>query len=294
MSATLAEARRYTDLLRAPGGNGSPYAFDRIFRRDGIRARWLSRRKLKFLKAIDAAVRALLEEGEIAHCVTWGVRSSFVEQYFLGWALYFLNRTALVLTTRRILLIQVGVRNRPLALRSQIRYEGIASVSRGLLGHLKLKFRGGGHVTFYGVPRADRKYVRDLVRKLAQRAESANLAATDGRLVHLCPHCYAEVKGYPDRCANCGGGFKSANRAGWLSLIFPGFGDFYIGHRKLALLEMFGTALLWLALLLPNPEVPMTALELAITAVLMIVFVHGIDAIVTRTLARKGIYPAAE
>ena len=61
--------------------------------------------------------------------------------------------------------------------------------------------------------------------------------------------------------STCGGAFKSPNKAAWLSFIFPGVGDWYLGHRGMAILELIGSSFLWLALVIapllspPNPEI---------------------------------------
>ena len=81
---------------------------------------------------------------------------------------------------------------------------------------------------------------------------------------------------------------------GRVTLLFPGPGDIYIGHWKFAIFEVLVAAMIWLAVLVPNPEYPTTPVALLITAAIVVVFVHGVDAVATWFLARKAVYPAGE
>jgi hypothetical protein len=290
---TIATAKRFQDLLDLES-HQEPYAFDKIFSAEAWGAKSLSKKKLKLLKKVDPAVKQLLHEGEVVYYVTWGLRASFFDSFFLGWLMYMINRMAIVLTTKRILLIQITRGNVPRELRSQIRYSAVDRISGTPLGHTKIKFHDGSSTVFAQMPRRDRKYIRDAINRLAERAKEV-ATSHDLAIVapeNLCPHCFAPVEGFPTGCARCGKRFKTPNKATVLSLIFPGFGDFYLGHRAFAMLEILGAALIWLVYLVPNPELPRTGLGLFIGAVAIWVVLHGIDAVVTRRVATKGIYPA--
>ena len=90
-----------------------------------------------------------------------------------------------------------------------------------------------------------------------------------------------------------------------LSLLFPGLGDFYLGHRLFALVEMFGAGFLWCVLVIvpllargqPDPE---TGEPLVLgaaywgTVAFPLSFAHIVDAFMTRHFARKGHHPAGE
>ena len=94
------------------------------------------------------------------------------------------------------------------------------------------------------------------------------------------------------------GRFKSANRAGLLSLAFPGLGDLYLGHRGLAVVEMFGAASMWFVIFFgfwgsQNTGEPIPAGTLLMISLVAFAFCHGLDALVTRHTGHKGLYPAA-
>lgn len=96
----------------------------------------------------------------------------------------------------------------------------------------------------------------------------------------------------PAHCAACHGGFKLRRTAALRSLLFPGLGDWYLGHRGLAAMEIGFTTLLWIGLLLPDPEHPQTFFGFAAGAMVVLLFIHVPDSLLTRYIAGKGLYPA--
>lgn len=269
-----------------PAKPESPFALETILDRSTWSARRLSKKKTKLLARIERKVLGILEPGERVRYLTFGSGVSFWESYFLGWAMYYLNSRAILLTDRRMILVQIDWRRRPRELVSQIRYGAIRKVGRTLFGSTRMTLGDGKrHVLAY-VPRRDRQFLRKLTDWIDRSLAKETTGWED-----LCPHCYAKVTGRPAACPSCGGGIKSARKAGLLSLVFPGLGDLYLGHWKFALFEIPFTALIWLGVLMPDPAYPMTPLGLLFTAVFMVVVVHGADALGTWYLARKGLYP---
>lgn len=290
MNSPLQAAATVDDLLRIDDP-AIPYAFPQIFHGQGWRARMRFRGKLKLLKQLDADLRAMLHEGERVVLVTWGIEYSFVEAWFMGLWSYLLNRRAIVMTSKRMLVLQISSRRKLLKLKSQVRYEAIRKVPKG---RLRLVLQKGRSVLFTAVPGPDRK----LVRKALEHFRANLAAATGASRENLCPHCYAAVDGFPASCAACGGAFKSPRKAALLSLLLPGLGDLYLGLRSLAVVELLGAGALW-AVVINGMLVAETAEGAAPVGVMALVmalpifaFVHGIDALVTAHTARKGIYPA--
>jgi hypothetical protein len=266
--------------------SANPFVLESILDRSTWRARRLSKKKVKLVARIEGRVRAILQEGERVRYVTFGSGVSFWESYWLGWVMYYLNRRAILLTDRRIILLQIDSKRRPRELVSQVRYGSIRKVKRTLLGNTAMTFGNGKRKVFAYVPKADRKFLQ----KLTAWTDSS-LAPDAGGWEDLCPHCHAAVDGRPATCPECGGGIKSARTAGLRSLLFPGLGDLYLGHGKLALLEMGVTALIWLTAFIPDPEYPLTPMGVLIMAVFIVVFVHGVDAVGTWYIGTKGLYP---
>lgn len=301
--STIQKARNFTELLKIEK-TSSPYEFATLFPGDGFLARRRSVRRFKLLKKIDERLQGVLLPGERVIFITTGTTMSIMEQFFVGLVAYYLNKRAIIFTTERILLLQVDSRNRPQDLLSQISYVEISALSSTWQGICRILLRNGKKLKFLKVPRSDRKFLHKFLGELLQ-ANAGSGGSSAQALQHLCPRCYKVVPGHPAQCPACLQKFKSARLAAILSFVFPGIGDFYLGHRKIAVLEMIGGAFLWLMLVLvPIIDGGLVDLETGqmmaldevywITAGLMIAGVHGLDAAMTHFFARKGHYPAGK
>src|SRR5665213_2292907 len=124
---TVESAQDYEELLGASVA-ASPYEYSTLFKADGFMGRQRCKKRLKLLKGIDFKLRHILERGERVHFVTSGTTISVGERFFVGWLAYYRNRRALVFTSRRILLLHINARHRPLELVAQLPYATIASV----------------------------------------------------------------------------------------------------------------------------------------------------------------------
>jgi hypothetical protein len=288
VSDPLQNAADFRELLRDDVADG-PYVYREIFSDTGWRQRALSKKRLRLLKRIDPVLRSILWENERVLFVTHGVMARFLEWYFLGWALYYLARRAIIVTDRRIVLLQIGMRGKPGELVSQIDEPAIADVRSTITGYMTVEFRNGAKVLFAAVPRPARKRLAELTAQLS--GEPTPMKSLSGEVQHLCPHCFARVSGLPAGCTECGGAFKSATKAGLLSLIFPGAGDLYLGHRGFAAVELVIASTTWIGLitLARNPTVGVIAY--VFIAAFTVLVVHGFDALATRYIARKGLHP---
>lgn len=298
MTSLLQAATGYESLLQVNDPK-VPYRFDQIFQGEGMRARRLSRQRFQLLRRLEEDLGRMLEPGEQIEYVSWGVEYSFVEAYFMGLWHYLLNRRAVLLTDRRILLLQIDSRRRLRELKYQIRYDAIRRFARGTFGYLGLELLDKQKVLLTGLPRADRKAIRARIeqRLEAHGSASAARAAHGAGKENLCPHCFRPVHGLPERCGACAGAFKSGARAGWLSLALPGLGDIYLGHRALGVVELLGAVCLW-AIVLGNTfagtgePAAAAGVAIAVPAFFLFVMMHGVDGWITRRTGLKGIYPA--
>lgn len=292
MEAILNAASDPSDLLNISDAS-VPYRFDRIFSATGFGAKRLAKNRLKLMKEIDPQLQTLLADGEKVQFVSWGVEHSFVEQFFMGLWAHLFNRRALVFTDRRILIIQINSRRKVVDLKMQLRYQAIDSFAKRTFGYIGLVLRNQKKFNVTGTPRKDRKAIRALVSQkiAATRADPPGLG-----IDNLCPKCGVRVMGFPERCNQCAQAFLSANRAGWLSLIFPGLGDLYLGHRWLGISEMIGALVAWCAIVFPSVLAAFseggTWIVPAGVASAVFVLVHGTDCWITRRVGFKGIYPA--
>jgi uncharacterized protein (DUF983 family) len=291
MAAILSSASDPSDLLNVSDSR-IPYRFDQIFSAKGFGAKRLARNRLKLMKAIDPHVQTILSDGEKVQFVSWGTEYSFLEQFFMGLWSHLINRRALVFTDRRILMIQINSRRKVLDLKTQLRFQAIDKFATKTFGYIGLVLRNGNRFNITGIPRKDRNFIKGFVsKKISEtRAEAPGLG-----IENLCPKCGNKVLSFPDRCRQCGQAFKSAKKAGWLSLVFPGLGDIYLGHRGLGIMEILGGMLAWGSVAVPYAWATFSEggpwIVSAGVASGIFVFVHGTDCWITRRVGFKGIYP---
>lgn len=290
MHTVLQRADGFQDLLELRT-HDAPYRFDSIFEDGGWWARLHAKRKFGLLRRIDEELRQVLGEDEEVYFITSGSDTSGLEAYFLGWWLYLLFRRAIVLTDRRILFLQIDTRKRPKELRSQLRYPAIAEVNRTLLGRAEFELQNGETEVLAFAPRRDAARIREIAAEM--RMVPAGSAARTGGVEDLCPHCFDVVEERPERCPGCGASFRSARRAAALSLLLPGVGDLYLGHRWFAALEIAGSLLVWLGFWAVFGAAAGTSpATVFVAGSLVFAFMHGLDAAATWHIGRKAVYPA--
>jgi len=262
-----------------------------IFNAKNWSSKSLSKKKFKLLRSFDALLSGMLAENEMVYYISFGVKSSFFEQFFLGWVMYYLNRQAFIFTTKRILLIQFKGKYKPWDLIAQIPYQNVKKVKQTLFGNVKFYFASGETSFFIGMPKLDRKNIINITNTV--REKTGGVSGSTGASENLCPYCFRVVSGFPKSCEKCGKPFKSSKKAGLLSLLFPGLGDFYLGHTKFAVLEISGAALAWISLFAPTGKTdqPLTVPFIVTSALVLFVIMHGLDFVVTSKIAKKGIYP---
>jgi hypothetical protein len=242
------------------------------------------RKRAKILRRAEPVLRRALGPLEVVRFATHGVR-----QLMRWWLLTagsmnpFANRTTLVLTNQRVLLIHTDWRYRPCLFANQLPLERIVATT-GRNSYVFIR-SPQEQLMFHGMRRSEALYLRSLL-------ESTD--AKEGGWQNLCPHCFAVIDGAPEACPKCGERFKSFKKAALRSLIFPGLGDFYLGYRKYALLEIVGAGALWaifLTTLIPAVRLKgVQGILLALPMLALIAVVHAGDAWLTRNKARTGLH----
>jgi hypothetical protein len=77
---------------------------------------------------------------------------------------------------------------------------------------------------------------KDTVRSVGHSTES---------LENLCPSCFVPLPKGLIACPKCKVNLKEPRRAFFKSLVLPGWGDIYLGHRALGILELIGSVIVW-------------------------------------------------
>ena len=254
--------------------------FDALFPRlTGWGVEKKNRKRIELLTKVAPVLAGVLQAGETVQFVTRGSVNLWWEMVCMGVWAQVINGTAIVCTNLRLLLIHTH-RDMPKSYINQIPRAAVKKVTSGL-GSMTVKL-GSGTIAFAAVPGADKKI-------LAQRIP-VNPRASGGK-EFLCPKCYAVYKTHITQCRQCWVAFKSPAVAARRSALLPGLGDYYLGHRGLALLEMFGSLTVWLVVLVLMVDAfqgadPVLNLVIALG---MLVVTHGVDAALTHAQGRKGL-----
>jgi len=241
------------------------------------------RKRADMLRKVEPVLQRALGPMEVVRYATNGVRQLTWWLLTAGSMNPFANRTTLVLTDRRVLLIHTDWKQRPRMFANQLPLERIRATS-GRNSYIFIR-SGREQLMFHGVKRSEARRLRGLLEATP---------TMEGGWQNLCPRCFAATDGAPPSCESCGEELKSARTATLRSLLFPGLGDFYLGYRKYAMLEIAGAILLWslfLSTLIPamtrrGPE----GLLVAGPIFALLVFLHIGDALLTRAKAKAGLH----
>lgn len=246
----------------------------------------LNKLKLKLLGAVQGTVDQLLDRDEQVMTVAGGLAYYPAELIFgNGWMTQFYNRYILVGTNKRLVAINTNFKmNKPTHYLFQFPYNEIKKVTRGLFGtSLVLARKKNKRRIFTGIKRA---LSAELKAFIGSRIDpSASLDADTQSQQNLCPSCFKPLDNGLSTCPNCRALFKSPRKAALRSLLLPGWGDIYLGHRLLGFFEMLGSILIltFCATLLisNNPS------DLAVGLVFLLIY-NGMDSLLSRHMAKKG------
>jgi ssDNA-binding Zn-finger/Zn-ribbon topoisomerase 1 len=276
------------EFPEAAGFASQRYAMNQLLKpnKKGRYKTRLNKLKLKLLGTVQAPLDALLEQDEQVLHVAAATAYYPVELIFgNGWLTMLYNRYVVVGTNRRLVAVNTNYKmTKPTHYLFQFPYPALKKVSRGLFGtSLVLTRKKGKRRTFTGIKRTLAAEMKNFI--------SANIdlsLSVDTRTFpheNLCPACYKALPAKVPSCSRCRAQFKSPRKAALRSLLLPGWGDIYLGHRFLGGLELLGSLLVWGAaagLLLSNDP---TVLGMV---VFMLLIFNGFDSLLTLHMARKG------
>lgn len=252
--------------------NGIPIREDSLWaNHNGDEKPRLRKRAEKALDNLQEPLKKILEADEVVlYVMPAQAPTSVVQQLTLGWMTYYVTKTMLVVTNRRLLVFHVkqksfgrwewGRRAR------SIRFGDLADAKvKGLLSrYIQLQYADGRKEKYWGLRRADaKKLERILEAAMPMRAAEATPARGP---VSLCPSCFAGLEAKQESCRQCGQLFATTSEMWKRSVLFPGGGYFYVGQTGLGILDAFAESVLigviafWLLIAAGFPE-PVADLE---------------------------------
>jgi hypothetical protein len=265
---------------------------------DGFFGRRAKARRAKLLAGVEEALRRALAPGETIRYAARGVRYHLVEHLFGGAAVaQYHNMTALVLTDRRLLLLQLGRRGKIGDIKNEVPLDGIEGAKgAGILGW-RVLLADGSKLAFGSVRSADRKRLQALLPARSGPRVSGPV------VVHLCPSCLRPVSGKVGTTLTCPQQdcripFRDPRKAARLSAFLPGLGDLYLRHHLFGSLELLGSmAMLGVGLAFAlqaavDPD-PGRVVSAVVVLALFVGLPRLIDHRLTLHMGRKGLVPLA-
>jgi len=273
---------------QAAGYDHAKYRFSTLLKpnKKGSYKTRLNKLKMKLLDGVKPTLDRILVSGEQVNCVAAGTAYYPFEMFFgNGWFTTLYNRYVLVATDRRLL-----------ALNTDLKYTGVThylfqfplneirKVSKGLFGTMvSLKRFRGNKRTYTGIKRS---LAVEMHAWITSKAKSnAPVDATAKQCDNLCPACLQPLPVKLAACPECRAAFKTPKKAALRSLLLPGWGDMYLGHHLLGAFEMLGSLLVWIFI---TTTISSGAPEDIVAAMIMLLFVNGVDALLTLHMAKKG------
>jgi hypothetical protein len=197
-----------------------------IFSNDkGIYVPGIEKRQNKLLDKISF-LKPFLKEGEKIILVTTACSPmSFLEQFFSGWIVYYLKRSMLIMTNRRIFHVPARINYSYRNSIAQIHYSDCQTVvMKG--SALIIGYKNKKKEKFYYVASKERKKIKSLLKTLSLEGEQS----ATGERSHLCPRCTVELTKGRYACPNCHLSFKEKEEGRKIATIYPGGGYFYTRH----------------------------------------------------------------
>jgi predicted Zn finger-like uncharacterized protein len=246
----------------------------------------LNKLKLKLLGAVQKTVDRLLDRDERVMHIAAATAYYPAEVIFgNGWMTLLYNRYILVATNKRLVAVNTNYKmNRPTHYLFQFPYNEIKKISRGLFGtSLTLTRKKGKRRTFTAVSRALSAELKAFIDSRIDPV--AELEADAQSRDNLCPACFAPLAGQLSSCPKCHAVFKSPGKAALRSLLLPGWGDIYLGHRFLGFMELLGSLLIWVFCIILLLSSDPSALSMGLAILLVY---NGMDCLLSLHMARKG------
>ncbi len=264
-------------------------AFSEIFERNkkGSYKNRRNKLRVKILCTLAGRLPEILKPREKIYKVGIGT-AYYPAEMFLGNGLLTMlyNYYALLATDQRVLGINVNARaDKVLHFFHQYSYASLRKVKTGwIFGSICLYPKQGKRRLFNRMQRAIAKNIAGFITRYIP-AGSELPAEKTLTYNHLCPACYSPLPFKLESCTNCDTPFKTAKKAAMRSMLLPGMGDMYLGHRFLGGVELLGSLAVWflvIAMFLSND--PGTV----VIGLMLLFFYNGMDGLLTYFMGQKG------
>jgi predicted Zn finger-like uncharacterized protein len=242
--------------------------------------------KVKLLAAVAPLFGKMLATGEEVHRIGYGIAHYPLEIFFgNGFLTMYSNYYAIVATDRRLLFININSgMKKTTHMFFQLPYDQIKKAEFGsIFSRITLTPVTGKRRTFTGIKRYLAKELKEYIK--GKLATVTPIAEAEAQALDLCPGCYQSTAKGVAECPSCGVGFKKPAAAFWRSLVLPGWGDIYLGHKVLGSIELLGSLVVW-AFIIPllMSGDPLNYLVAAVILVLVNLF----DGVLTYFMGQKG------
>ena len=248
--------------------------------------------RAKVLKAVHAVAGKMLRDGENVIRVGKGI-AYYPSEIFLGngYLTMMYNHYAILATDQRLLFKNINSRiSRPTHYFFQIPYRDTKKVRKGLFGNSIVLYRfHGKRRVFNGMKRYMSKEFQQIIEEVKTSMQDVQPASAP--LENLCPSCFMPLAKNLPQCPKCRVAFKKAKTALLKSLFLPGWGDVYLGHRPLGILELLGSLAVWTVVISAGL---MGDQQNLILALIVLVLYNGFDGLLTHHMAKKGYSAAVE
>ena len=212
---------------------GLPVDRDILFsNHKGTYKKGIEKQQTKFIEKISF-IKPFLKEGEKIILVTTGCSPMTVlEQLLTGWIVFYIKRSILVFTSKRIFHIPTKMNYSYRNSIAQILYGDCHTIA--LKGRtLVIEYKNGKKEKFYYIAWRERKKIKELLKTISLKGEQSKTKVR----IHLCPRCTKELVEDKYICQYCRLAFKDKAEGKRISIIYPGGGYFYTGHPILGALD---------------------------------------------------------
>jgi hypothetical protein len=204
----------------------------------------VEKRQRKLLQKITFLPSFLQQDERVLQVTTGCSPVSFGEQFLTGAIVFVIKRSLFVFTDRRVFHIRT---------KSDFSYRGsIAQILYADCQRIFVKgrtliaeYKNGTKERFTCIAGREKTKIKALLKSIPLDGPQSH---TQQR-THLCPRCTNPLIEDSFTCPSCSLPFKDKARARKLSIIFPGGGYFYTGHRYFGIVDALVETYLLLLLL---------------------------------------------